>query len=86
MIASSGCSLPTNVRFGSLADICSAKEHVRFTPNSDRESGFRKTVMSAVPLKRTCAMQLVMSALGQKRTFHLDLFFLAQEIQRFVWG
>jgi hypothetical protein len=29
-----------NVRFGSLADICSATGHVRFTPNSDRESGF----------------------------------------------
>src|SRR4029453_7061360 len=29
-----------NVRFGSLADICSAKGHVRFAPNSDRESGF----------------------------------------------
>jgi hypothetical protein len=29
-----------NVRFGSLADICSAKRHVRFAPNSDRESGF----------------------------------------------
>jgi hypothetical protein len=28
-----------DVRFGSLADICSAKGHVRFTPNSDRESG-----------------------------------------------
>jgi hypothetical protein len=24
-----------NVRFGSKADICSAKGHVRFTPNSD---------------------------------------------------
>jgi hypothetical protein len=29
-----------SVRFGSLADICSAKGHVRFAPNSDRESGF----------------------------------------------
>jgi hypothetical protein len=29
---------PTNVRFGSLTDICSAKRHVRFTPNSDHES------------------------------------------------
>ena len=28
------------VRFGSLADICIAKGHVRFAPNSDRESGF----------------------------------------------
>jgi hypothetical protein len=40
-----------NVRFGSLADICSAKGHVRFTPNSDRESGFPQTVMSALPPK-----------------------------------
>jgi len=28
-----------HVRFGSLADICSATRHVRFTPNSDRKSG-----------------------------------------------
>jgi hypothetical protein len=31
------------VRFGSLADICSAKGHVRFAPNSDRESGLPQT-------------------------------------------
>ena len=30
---------PANVRFGSKADICSAKSHVRCTPNSDRRSG-----------------------------------------------
>ena len=29
----------SNVRFGSKADICSAKRHVRFTPNSDCKSG-----------------------------------------------
>jgi hypothetical protein len=40
-----------NVRFGSLADICSAKEHVRFAPNRDRESGLLQKVMSALPLK-----------------------------------
>lgn len=40
-----------DVRFGSLADICSAIVHVRFTPNSDRESGLRQKVMSALPLK-----------------------------------
>jgi hypothetical protein len=51
MIASSGCSPPTNVRFGSLADICSAKGHVRLAPNSDHESGFSQKVMSALPLK-----------------------------------
>ena len=32
--------MPRRVRFGSKADICSAKGHVRFAPNSDRESGF----------------------------------------------
>src|SRR5262245_645119 len=37
---------PAHVRFGSLADICSAKRHVRFTPNSDRESGLPQTIMS----------------------------------------
>jgi hypothetical protein len=53
---------------GSLADICSAKGHVRFAPNSDRESGFPQTVMSALPPEATCAAQTVMSALGHKRT------------------
>jgi hypothetical protein len=33
-------ALAAHVRFGSKADICAAKTHVRFTPNSDRESGF----------------------------------------------
>jgi hypothetical protein len=28
-----------HVRFGSKADMCAAEQHVRFTPNSDRESG-----------------------------------------------
>jgi hypothetical protein len=42
---------PANVRFGSKADMCAAKRHVRFTPNSDRESGFRQNVMSALPPK-----------------------------------
>src|SRR4030095_5700389 len=37
--------LACHVRFGSKADICTAPAHVRFTPNSDRESGFPQTVM-----------------------------------------
>jgi len=41
----------TNVRFGSKADICGATAHVRFPPNSDRESGFPQTVMSALAPK-----------------------------------
>jgi hypothetical protein len=40
-----------DVRFGSQADICGAKAHVCFTPNSDHESGHRQTVMSALPPK-----------------------------------
>jgi hypothetical protein len=31
--------------------MCSAQAHVRFTPNSDRESGHAAQVMSALPLK-----------------------------------
>jgi hypothetical protein len=33
------------------ADICAAKTHVRFTPNSDRKSGFPQMVMPALPPK-----------------------------------
>jgi hypothetical protein len=40
-----------DVRFGSKADMCSAKGHVRFTPNSDRKSGLPQMVMSALPPK-----------------------------------
>src|SRR5215467_7020617 len=40
-----------DVRFGSEADICAAISHVRFTPNSDRESRHAQTVMSALPPK-----------------------------------
>src|SRR5262245_53543277 len=37
-----------HVRFGSKADSCSPATHVRFTPHSDRESGHRENVMSAL--------------------------------------
>jgi len=57
--------LKGDVRFGSLADICSANGNDRFTPNSDRESGQQARAMSAYPRKRTCALQLPMSAMGQ---------------------
>src|SRR5262249_24781094 len=40
-----------NVRFGSKADMCDANRHVRFTPNSDRESGLPAKVMSALSPK-----------------------------------
>src|SRR5262245_27291055 len=38
-----------DVCFGPKADICSAKRHVRFIPNTDRESRHPQTVMSALP-------------------------------------
>src|SRR6478752_6904085 len=40
-----------HVRFGSQADMCGATSHVRFAPNSDRESGLPQPVMSALPPK-----------------------------------
>jgi hypothetical protein len=57
-----------NVRFGSLADICSAKGHVRFAPNSDRESGFPQTVMSALTPKADMCGATGDDRHGQKRT------------------
>ena len=42
---------PVNVRFGLKADICSATADVRFTLNSDRESGSLQKAMSALPPK-----------------------------------
>src|SRR5262245_47973908 len=47
----------TDVRFGSIADICSAKWHVRFTPNSDGKSGFPHKVtlyprQATLPIRR----------------------------------
>src|SRR6476660_5695834 len=44
-------TLTSDVRFGSKADICSAKGHVRFTSNSDRESEFPQRAISALPPK-----------------------------------
>jgi hypothetical protein len=40
-----------NVRFGSEADMCAAKGHVRFTPNSGRKSGLPQSVMSVNDFK-----------------------------------
>src|SRR5215831_11245941 len=55
----------TDVRFGSEADMCGATRHVCFTPNSDRESEIGKRSCLLSPRKRTCAVQRLMSALGQ---------------------
>src|SRR5262245_61383871 len=49
--SASGGVLRPQVRFGSEADICGATADVRFTPNSDRESGLPQLGMSALPPK-----------------------------------
>jgi hypothetical protein len=46
-LAQEECPCPLWVK----ADICSAISHVRFTPNSDRKSGFPHKVMPALPPK-----------------------------------
>jgi hypothetical protein len=56
----------TNVRFGSKADICAAKTHVRFTPNSDRESEIPQNVMSALPPKADMCSALAHVCFGPK--------------------
>jgi hypothetical protein len=43
-----GHKFPARFRFGSKADICGATTHVRFAPNSDRESEIPHKVMSAL--------------------------------------
>ena len=46
--------------------MCSAKGHVRFAPNSDRESGFPQTVMSALPPKADMCGALAHVCFGPK--------------------
>ena len=54
------------VRFGSKADICSAKRHVRFTPDNNSESGFPHKVMSALPPKADMCSALAHVCFGPK--------------------
>src|SRR5262249_58705231 len=55
-----------DVRFGSKADICTAAAHVRFTPNSDRESEFPQRAMSALPPKADMCSALAYVRFGPK--------------------
>jgi hypothetical protein len=62
------CRRPTRAAVSALGQkqtLLSAKRHVRFALNSDRESGFPQTVLFALPPKATRAAQTVMSAKGQ---------------------
>jgi len=59
-----GCAGSSDVRYGSKADVCVAKPHVRLTPNSDRKSGFPQNAMSALPLKADMRRRVEMSAMA----------------------
>src|SRR5690348_4446556 len=48
----------TDVRFGSEADICAAKSHVRFTPNSDSKSGHVCFTPKSGHVRRTSSCRL----------------------------
>ena len=57
-----------NVPSGSLADICSAATHVRFTPIATARADSRKGSCLLDHRKRTRAAHYLLSALGHKRT------------------
>src|SRR5262245_23861814 len=59
------------VRFESLADICAAQGHVRFTPISTAKADMPQKSCLLYPQKRTYAAQQGMSAKGQKQTLRL---------------
>jgi hypothetical protein len=65
----------TDVRFGSKADMCAAKSDVRFTPNSDRQSGFPRKVMSALPPKADMCSALAHVCFGPKADIACRLSF-----------
>src|SRR5262245_53966988 len=62
-----------DVRFGSKADMCGARTHVRFTPNSDRESGLPQMVMSALPPKADMCGALADVHFGPKADIGLPI-------------
>src|SRR5262249_51669121 len=63
-------------------DMCSAKRHVRFTPNSDRDSRHPQTVMSALPPKADMGSANAHVCFGPKadiRPHSIDQFISAAE-------
>src|SRR5262249_8830565 len=72
----------THVRFGSKADMCGAQAHVRFTPNSDRESGHPRAVMSALPPKADMCGALAHVGFGPKVDMYLFDHFVSGYEQR----
>ena len=55
------------------SSICGAKSDVRFTPNSDHESGHRKPPMSGLPPKADICGALVDVRFGPKADIRRDL-------------
>jgi hypothetical protein len=67
-----------NVRFGSKADICTAPTHVRFTPNSDRESEYPHKVMFALPPKADMCSAPAHVCFGPKADIAASLDYLVR--------
>jgi hypothetical protein len=61
------------VRFGSKADMGGAIRHVRFAPNSDRESGLVQKFMSALTLKADVCSALANVCYGRRAGINLCL-------------
>jgi|RhiMethySRZTD1v2_1073278.scaffolds.fasta_scaffold57432_6 hypothetical protein len=78
--------LNADVRFGSEADICSATEHVRFTPDSDRESGHPKNAMSALPPKADMCGAVASAGLFDHLICAQQKLFWDRQTQRFCCG
>src|SRR5262249_37933297 len=58
----------------SKADMCSARADVRFTPESDRESGHPQTVMSALPPKADMCSALAHVCFGPIADMTTNMF------------
>jgi hypothetical protein len=70
-----------HVRFGSKADICSAPTHVRFSPNSDRESEIPHKVMSALPPKADmCSFRCPLKANSERPAWSVP-FHIPKEME-----
>ena len=62
--------------------MCSAMSDVRFTPNSDRESGHAAMVMSALPLKADMCSAFIDVGLGPEA----DMLAIATLFDHLVGG
>jgi hypothetical protein len=72
-----------NVGFGSEADMCSAKRHIHFNPNSDRKSGhvmnFFWTLAARINSLRSASDRRSASGLAENQRFLRETNFSVQK-------